>query len=79
MSLAAADAVDSSSRGGRTRDVWFPWTFRRILGLPGSPLAIGAGAVLLSLAVSAAWFKRAGHAQQLGGESPLHNLMEVKC
>jgi hypothetical protein len=28
---------------------------------------------------AAYWFKRAGHAQQLGGESPLHNLMEVKC
>jgi hypothetical protein len=27
----------------------------------------------------AASFKRAGHVQQLGGESPLHNLMEVKC
>ncbi len=23
--------------------------------------------------------KRAGHIQQLGGESPLHSLMEVKC
>ncbi len=34
---------------------------------PGSPAA------------SAASFKRAGQVQQLGGESPLHNLMEVKC
>ena len=60
MSLEAADGSDSSSRGESTRDVWLPWTFRRILALPGPPLAIGAGAVLLSLAVDAAWYSAAG-------------------
>ncbi|MBW2289727.1 MAG: hypothetical protein JRG80_18965 [Deltaproteobacteria bacterium] len=60
MSLAATDEVDSESRGGTTRDVWFPWTFRRILALPGSPFAIGIGAGLLSLVVTAAWFNASG-------------------
>ena len=41
-------------------DAWFPWTFRRILALPGSPLALGAGAVALSLAADAAWFNASG-------------------
>ena len=60
MGLAAADAVDSHSRGGATRDFWLPWTFRRILGLPGPPLAIGAAAVLLSLVIDAVWFNASG-------------------
>jgi hypothetical protein len=59
MSAVAADGVDSGSRGG-TPDFWLPWTFRRILALPGAPLAIGAGVVLLSLAVNAAWFNASG-------------------
>jgi hypothetical protein len=58
--ILAADSVDSSSCDVATRDVWFPWSFRHILGLPGSPLAIGAGAVLLSLVVDAAWFNASG-------------------
>ena len=60
MSLAAADGVGSASRDGIARDAWFPWTFRRILALPGSPLAIGAGAALVSLAMTAAWFNASG-------------------
>jgi len=60
MRLAAANGVDSSPRGERTRDIWFPWTFRRVLGLPGSPLAIGACVLLLSLVVSAASFNASG-------------------
>ncbi len=38
-----------------------------------------SGTAATSPAASAASFKRAGQVQQLGGESPLHNLMEVKC
>ena len=60
MSLAAANGVDTPSRGERTRDFWLPWTFRRILGLPGSPLAICAVAVLLSLAMETAIFNASG-------------------
>ena len=60
MSLAASDEVDSSSRDGSMQDTWFPWTFRRILALPGPPLAIGASAALLSLLLSAAWYNASG-------------------
>jgi hypothetical protein len=60
MNASATDGVDSGARSGSARDFWLPWTFRRILALPGSPLAIGAGALLLSRAVDAVWFNASG-------------------
>jgi len=44
MSLAAEGAVESAPHSDATRDFWLPWTFRRVLDLPGPPLAIGAAA-----------------------------------
>jgi hypothetical protein len=60
MSLTAEGAVHSAKSAGTTPEFWLPWTFRRVLELPGPPLAIGAGAFALLLAVDAAWFNATG-------------------
>lgn len=60
MGLGAANAVDSLPRETTARNFWLPWTFRRILALPGSPLAIGASAMLFSLAMDTLWFNVSG-------------------
>jgi hypothetical protein len=60
MGPGAAYAVDSSPRVGAARAFWLPWTFRRILALPGPPLAIGVIAMLLSLATDVIWFNASG-------------------
>lgn len=60
MHVAAADPVAPQPSGGAVHDYWLPWTFRRILALPGSPLAIGAGAALLLTALDLVWFNASG-------------------
>jgi hypothetical protein len=74
MSVAATDGVTASSSGGNAQNIWFPWTFRRILALPGSPLAIGAGAVLLCFILSAIWGNAAGEWQGIRLEGRLFFL-----
>jgi hypothetical protein len=71
MSVAATDGVTASSSAGNAQNIWFPWTFRRILALPGSPLAIGAGAVLLCFILSAIWGNAAGEWQGIRIEGRL--------
>ncbi len=60
VSVTAADGVTASESGRDDATRWLPWTFRRILALPGHPLALGAGATLLFLAIATVWLNTAG-------------------